>query len=344
MKNLIKSIVFILIFCFIWQIVFKFLWVRENPIYDFYNEPKNSLDVVYVGSSNAYAHFNSTLAFNLYGFTTGFLSTDSQPFALVKYLIKESEKYQQPKLYIIDIYKLSDDLDEIHLTEGNIRRTTDSMKFSKNRTDAINDILSYKNVDKKDYINYYFSFLTYHNSWKSINGGNLIKNSTLYKGFLFREDTMKIVPQKVYNWQNNIVDLPMKNKQILMDLIQYIKLQNLNVLFVIPKRTFNEETNGRLNDATSIIKENELKVINFNLLEDFNIDFNTDLYNDSHLNVFGATKYTLYFSKYLNENYDLPSHKEDKKYITWSNEYNRFKNSYKSIFNTEFDNLLTNFQ
>ena len=96
MKRVIKIICFLAIFILIFFLITKILWLPKNSITEFYEEPKNSLDIVYLGSSNAYAHFNTTLAYNEYGFTTGMLAVDSEPIIALKYLIKESEKYQKP--------------------------------------------------------------------------------------------------------------------------------------------------------------------------------------------------------------------------------------------------------
>ena len=109
MNKFVKICTFIFIFCILWRVVFNILWLPKNSTTYFYKENKNTLDIVYIGSSNANAHFNSLLAYDLYGFKTGLLSIDSQPFIAIKYLIKESEKYQKPSLYIIDITRLTDD-------------------------------------------------------------------------------------------------------------------------------------------------------------------------------------------------------------------------------------------
>ena len=76
-----------------------------------------------------------------------------------------------------------------------------------------------------------------------------------------------------------------ESKEILLNLIDYIKTNNLNVLFVIPPRYFEEEKVMQLNDVTRILQENSFNVINFNTLEDFKVDFSTDFYNEAHLNV-----------------------------------------------------------
>lgn len=341
-NNVIKVIMFILIFCILLYIIlFRILWLTPNSITYFYNEPKDSLDVVYIGSSNAWNHFNTVLAYDLYGYKTWHLSTGSQPFTLIKYLIQESEKYQDPSLYVIDITKLADDLDSF--TGEQIRNVTDAMKFSKNRINAINEALSYKkNINREEYINYYFSFLMYHNSWKKIHKSNIIGNKDLYKSYLFNDTSVVVKPQNTYFWKDDIEELPEENRQILISLINYIKNNNINVLFVIPNRCFDEKINERLNDAVSIIEKYNLDVINCNKIEELNnnIDFSTDLMDVAHLNVYGATKYTLYFSKYLKENYKLPNHKKEDSDTIWNSEYERFKKDYKRITNKNFEQLL----
>lgn len=340
-KNFIKTITFITIFFMLLSYVIKILWLPPSPISDFYKEPKNSLDVIYIGSSNVFVHFNPVLAYETQGITTGMMSTNSQPIVLTKYLIEESRKTQNPKIYIIDLARAVETLDQF--SEENIRQTTDEMKFSKNRINAINDTLSYKEeVNKKDYINFYFSFLMYHNKWKSISGANLTNVSNLYKGFWFHYLTTKTEPQEKFVWKQDYQELDTETKKIFLDLINYIKSNNLRVLFVIPPRKFNEKINSKLNTLIMEVQENNLDIINFNTYDEFieKIDYSTDYYNEAHFNIYGSTKFTLYFSKYLREKYNLPSHKDDEKYKSWNEEYERFKERYTKETNREFNDLL----
>ncbi len=339
MKKIIKSIIFLIIFCILCIIVFKVLWLDQTSIGCFYGEPQNTLDIINIGGSNSYAHFNTTLAYNLYGFTTGVLATDSQPLSAVKYLLEESKKYQNPKLYIIDLAKVGDNLGNIQ--DGQERKVIDSLKNSKNRIDAIQGMLKYTDVKKEDYINYYFSFLLYHNKWKNIGSINIIGNRTLYKGYLFYKLTVGIEPQETYEWDSNKrIELKQENKEVLEDLIDYIKSNQLNVLFVVPKRSYINNGMEYINTATDIIQANGYEVFNFNTLDDFEVDFDKDFYNYAHLNVWGATKYTRYFSKYLKEHYNLPDHRNDTQYDSWNSEYKRFKADYTKITGKDFNNLL----
>ncbi len=339
MKRIIKLIVFLLIFCLLFSITYRILWLDSNSVYYFFKEPKNSFDIVYIGASNAFYHFNTTLSYELYGYTTGLLSAIGQPFVLVKYLLQESAKYQKPSLYVIDMAKAADDFYDMNY--GEVRQTIDYMKFSSNRIKAINDILSYKkDANQQEYNNWYFSFLLYHNKWKDISKYNIIGNTTLYKGYVFSDFYSQVESFDTYYWSNEVMPLQEENKQVLEELIDYIKTNHLNVLFVVPRRCYEEDANARLNDAIRILQENKLDVVNFNTLEDFNVNYSTELVNAAHLNVYGATKYTLYFSKYLKENYELQDHRGDENYISWMEEYERFKKDYNKVTGKSFDELL----
>ena len=345
MKNIIKIIVFIFIFCIIWYYVFYYLWLYKSSIAFSYDIPKNSVDIVYIGSSTVDRAFNPMLAYDLYGFVTEILSSSVQPFPAIKFLIKENMKRQSPKLYIIDIQQLLYDLTD-GFSSSFIREVTDRMKFSKNRIDLINELLSYNDVAKSDYINYYFSFFLYHNNWKQ-NEGSAFWNFR-YKGYFMDDYSFGVNPQLDYKWAttNYFVDkqeFPEKNKQCLLDLINYIKQNHLNVLFVVPKKEYFLTGQRRINAAISIIKANDFDVLNFNTIDDTYIDFQTDFYDDNHLNVYGSIKYTLYLSQYLIENYDLPNHKGDDLYISWDEEYLKFKNVFDNKSNKKFDLLVNQY-
>ncbi len=115
------------------------------------------------------------------------------------------------------------------------------MKFCQNKIDAINDILKYKkDINQKEYLNFYYSFLLYRNKWKNISKDSITNKTDLYKGYLFNEGTTIIDSIDKYTWSNDVIELENESNKILCDLIKYIKENDINVLFVIPKRIFEE--------------------------------------------------------------------------------------------------------
>ncbi len=339
-KRMIKIIFFFGILLIMLNNVFSILWISEESITYFYNEPKDTLDVIYLGSSNAYKHFNTTLAYNLYGFTTGMLSNDSEPFAAIKYLINDAEKYQDAKLYIIDMTMATRSLNTV--MPEHIRKTVDNMEFSMNRINAINEILGYKGIDKKQYINYYFSFFMYHGMWKNISKRTFVGRNDLYKGFVLNPyNNTKTEAQEEQTWNGNAyTELPQEHKEILTSLFNTIQDKKINAIFIIPPRYFTDEEQGELNEMTKLIEENGYTIINMNTVEDYNIDYQNDFYDNKHLNINGATKYTIYISKYLKKHYDLPNHKGQPEYASWDYEFNRFKNAYEDIVGEKYDKVL----
>lgn len=348
MKKILKVIIFISILAFMWLKVFDVLHVTKNSTYDFFKEPKNTMDVVYIGPSTTYVYFNSPLAFNQYGITVGLLSSGNQPVALIENFLKEVPKYQNPKLYVIDIVQFGNELDTYN--ESDIRNSVDNMELSLNRIDAINYIFKYTDVEKFDStttagnnpMNYYFRFLKYHNSWKTITKANFLGDETLYKQFLFETVTTQRNPVKEFKWFDEKKDLPSKEKEVLLNLLNYIKENKLNVLFVIPSRDYSriQETVKQINTTSQIIEENGFEVINFNTLDDFKIDFSQDLHNRGHINTYGATKYTLYFGKYLKEKYELNDHRLDDGYASWYEAYQRYKDDYQKLTGANYDDVL----
>ncbi len=313
MKKLLRCFIFLTIFMVLFVNVFKVLWMDNSPLSHFYREPKNSIDIAYIGASNVYVHFNSTLAFQLYGFSTGLLSGGSQPFLGVKYLLKDAKKLQNPKLYIIDLAKSGSS----SFSESGFRGITDSMPFSKNRSELIDEGLKYLDVKKEDYYTYYFSHFIYHNRWKDLGKANFSLEDNFYKGFFLGNSsvTTKHFSSR-YIWPSKSIPIDDKAKEILFSLINYIKDNNLNTLFVIPIRFYGNEEAQRINTVVSILEENNFDVINFNKVSGLHINFENNLYNNDHLNIYGSTKYTLYFAKYLKEHYDLPDHRDDKNYAS----------------------------
>ncbi len=334
LKNLIKISLFLIIFCQIWNGVFSILGITKNSVTYFYKEPKNSLDIAYFGGSNAYAHFNTVLAFHEYGFTTGMLSTDAQQFISVKHLIKEAQKRQKPKVYVIDISNTT----VIYPEEGAIRRVVDSIKPSTNRFEAVKEYLEMFNIPKEEHINYYFSFLTYHSSYKNINEYKFTR-SDLFKGYYYNEYTSGIDPQKKVPWIKGTAPLAEDVNKEFNELIDYINKEKLNVLFIVSPKLYSEDVMQKLNTIVEICENNNYEVLNFNKI-DLGIDYSHDYYNHAHLNVYGATKFTTYLGKYLKENYNLPDNRGGYYYSSWEKEYERFKEEYRKIIGTGFESLI----
>ena len=75
--------------------------IDYHLIAGFYEEPEESLDAVYIGSSNCFVFWNPLFAWEEYGICVYPFASSAQPFYAAEYLIKECRKTQPDAVYII---------------------------------------------------------------------------------------------------------------------------------------------------------------------------------------------------------------------------------------------------
>ena len=101
----IRFISFCVIFCLLFSLVSSVLRDKRvvgeyNPttkIRGFYQEEKDSLDFVFVGSSQLYAHIAPAVLWRDYGITSYDFAANEQPLWISYFYIKEALKTQKPK-------------------------------------------------------------------------------------------------------------------------------------------------------------------------------------------------------------------------------------------------------
>lgn len=107
----------------------------------FYAEEKDTIDVVYLGTSATNRYFIGPLAYEETGLAEFDLAAMGMPLIFVQNLMKEVEKTQDPELYIIELRGVLKGREDI--TDAHIRRITDSMHISSNKYDTIKLALEY---------------------------------------------------------------------------------------------------------------------------------------------------------------------------------------------------------
>ena len=124
------------------SITFRILWLWDDGysrevLGNFYRLPKHSVDAICFGSSGMREYYIAVEGFHKSGAAVYNLGTSNQPLAAVKYLIREACKTQSPRLFVIDLRGVTQE----RIFDGDIRKVSDSMRFSKNRKDLIDALL-----------------------------------------------------------------------------------------------------------------------------------------------------------------------------------------------------------
>lgn len=330
MKNFIKSICFVIIFILLFVNITTLLKDKRidlnkaditKKIKGFYNEDKNSLDVIFVGSSHTYCGLNPAIFWNEFGIPSYVFAANEQPFWISYHYIKEVIKYQKPKAIILDVLyasrneSIKDETGQgIYQFEGTNRINLDDVKFSENKLEAIN-----VSVPKEEKISYIIELMKYHTNWKNLNENSFkyfnYKDINPYKGYSPRFTELHNI--KILEETSK---LNSKSLEYLNKIIELSKNEKFNLVLIKTPYNLSEESKQTYNKVADIAKENNIPFINYNNLHD-EIDFKPeiDLLPDySHLSYLGAEKVSRHLAKYLVENYNLEDKRNNPAYSDWN--------------------------
>lgn len=339
-KVIMKVIIFLIIGFVILHILTKILmpkWisVEDNRmtyiIKGFYKEPKNSLDIVFMGNSDVYRGISPIVMWDEYGIASYNFVSSGQRMWTAYYMLEECLKYQKPKLIVLN---MDSAFNESQSSESNYRKAFDNMKFGINKLKAVNDPV-FKN-SKNETASYIFPIVRYHSRWSELTDEDFSKafenNRFSYKGMDIITD---IKPNNEgYSYMNKVVgdDIGEKSSKYLKKIIKLCKENDIQLLFMeLPSadswsREYSEKT-------AKFAKDNDVDFLDLNLIADkFKFDWKNDTCDGGdHLNVYGAEKVSKYLGKVLQEKYYIPNHKNDDEYKSWYDDSKKYHEDIKKL-------------
>lgn len=332
-KKIFSIFIFILIgiiLFYILNIIFMPEWVINNDATlstrGIYEEKKNSLDVVFVGSSNIYNGISPLEIWEETGIPSYSYASPEQKIWLSYYAIEELFKYQKPKIIMLDMNEAFTDA-ENNYDEDTIRKLLDNMKIGKAKLDAINDPnLDYSISDK---ISFLIPITRYHTRWDSLTTKDIERlfysYDSAFKGYSYSKNIEAFEGNTEYlQYEEGKAEI---NQVALEYLEKIIKIceENNTELILIDMPSPNTWSYVRHKAVEEYANEKGIKFLELNCVEEINIDWSTDTQDKGwHLNVKGAEKVSKYISKYLKENYNLQNQKNNPKYSDWNKDLEKY--------------------
>ncbi len=294
---------------------------------------KDTVDVVFTGTSGMDRYWIAPKAFEENGITAYCLSTEAMPTWLLKSMLIEAEKNQSPKLVIFDMRSFMLSYDKGEINDVRSRRVIDVLDFfSMSRFNAINrtlKVLSKWDDDTSRFDpSFFLSFIRYHSRWEEegFTFDELKDPESEYMGFFIHKELTVAPIDKVT--KNYVTDerAPMDPlcEQQLYELLDYVEKKDYQVLFLDTPHNYNELEAKRMNTMCDILDEEGVDYLVCDIDEKY--DFVKDFYNDGHVNYYGAEKFTPWFAQYLLSNYDLPDRRNDEDCKQWYGAYDTIKN------------------
>ena len=322
---------------------------RSNKILEqFYGLEDDSAECIFFGSSVTQRDYITPVAYHEYGIPAYVLASGTQPFWMTKYLMKETLKTQEPKLFVVELKGTCKSVDwtgDVH-----IRRVVDNMKLSLNKLQVIRAIRHYfpediNGIDSTG-LSYLFPIIKYHSRWSPNKRIQEFKEIDYYNGFsTAAKRTFKIKKFKPYVYDDHTKQIDGQMEEALIDLLDYCDtLENTKVLFVMPPYQASEDGMGKMNYSKKIVEERGYECLN--LLPDekrleIGLNYRTCYYDKEHLNYHGALIYTKYFFNYLKENYGLSDMRGKGGHEVWESEYERLMNDLETRFSVRYTDMMT---
>lgn len=337
-SHIVKPICFLLIFLMIF-IPLSEVFREENGagVKSFYAEPKNSLDVVFVGPSTTYSSFYPMELWKQYGIASYAFATPSQVFADTYYALREAVTQQSAKLFVIDV-SLCTFNDTIYSTAYK-HLFTDTLRFSPIKTECI------QNTVNGGKLEYYIPFISYHTRWKGLTREDYMPKFNYGKGGVPNYTVTPLTPNEwaAGDETENPGDVVMEYLDKMLD---FCDENNLNVLFTSPANNTANVTNQKImNGVGKIVRDRGYSFINLrDHFDEMGLDLSVDFRDTTHTNAYGAKKVSAFLGQYLKDNYDLPDRRNDPAYESWNDAYDDYviwSNNYRLTAITDFNEYLS---
>lgn len=342
-KYVIKGIILTAIILFLLTAVNRVLvpkfyyddtWPTTTGYRGFYQMDKDSIDVLFLGSSHATASFNPQYMYDAYGIRSYNLGGEQQSMLASYYWLKEALKTQNPSVVILDTTFVFQYMkyEPLNCEESATRKAIDAMKWSGNKLDAIRDVCE---IDDKQEINsYLFPNIRFHERWM-----NLVQNDFKAGAMEKHYELKGYVPLGNHCGNDWYAPYNMGETEELFEaypvmmgyldkIAQTCKASGITLILTNAPTTMADIT--KYNTITNYATSNGLVYIDYNesgIYYSTGLVFADDMNDDDHANIWGSEKITSHMANLLLEN-GLVQVQSDEQWGQTADYYANLKNNY----------------
>ena len=163
------------------------LWPTTSNCNQFYGMEKDSVDVLFIGSSVVINAFSPQQLYNDYGIRSYNLGTEQQSLFVSYYWLREALRFQSPQAVVVDLkfaYPYHDTYGKLNMAEGLLRKSMDWMHYSPVKREAIREI--HELDPEQSEISYLFPNIRFRSRWTEVTGEDFDFKNILHsdlKGF-----------------------------------------------------------------------------------------------------------------------------------------------------------------
>lgn len=296
----------------------------------FYAEEKNSLDFVFVGSSQMFTSVVPAVLWEEYGMTTYDFGANEQPIYLSYYYIKEALRYQKPKAIVLEISycKLPD-----YVHEGVHRINLDDLRMGPVKLEAIFDL-----IPAQERFSYLFELAKYHDTWTELDRTSVryitADKHNPYKGYtpsLEGEPDGGQFNEKIAETTEQF-ELPELAVEYLQKIIALTEEAGVDLLF-LKTPNGNDYNQAYYLAAEALAQEHNIPFLNLN----------SEMPGQFHNHVFHAETVTKRIGEWLSGLYEIEDKRENADYAWWNEDaqyYYRYRELLEIDAEKDFDEYI----
>lgn len=283
-------------------------WPTTSTYLDFYNMERNSVDVLFLGSSHCAAAFSPVDLYREYHIRSYNLGCEQQNLLVSYYWLLEALRFQSPEYVFLDTFILfpykEDEI--LNTSEEATRKAIDIMKWSWVKVKAVYDICRTDASQKLS--SYLFPNERFHTRWKGLYEDDftlytVAKHETLM-GFRPLDFNVDI---EGYEPFGKISHPEAENEEMVPVMRVYLdKIAELcrekGIRLVLTKTPTMFYSRAAYETVRRYAEEHDLEYLDFNEEELYNgagLDFSVDSCDTDHVSVSGAGKVTGYLGEWL---------------------------------------------
>lgn len=262
-------------------------------------EPRDSIDVLYFGSSLAYCNIVPGVIWEETGITSYVMAGPEQTIPITYSYIKETCRTQNPKVIAIEVTGMFYP-QYASFTKANITY----MPLSLNRVEAT---LNAAEPELRGGL--LFPILDYHSLWTSVSltdiKAHLNPGRDIFAGYTYLE---KIEPQSGITVRGYRADTEnyARNLEYLQRIYEYCQRHDIQLLLFITPTTGRVAEPALTQLKADIATLENAQFVDFNdTISALNIEDSTDWYDFIHFNCRGAEKFSRYLGQYLRDELGL---------------------------------------
>ena len=334
-RRAIRVIAFSLILC---SIIAAFTFVltptfgntAQNSVQDLYDQPRESVDVLVLGTSTLRRAISPTFMYEEFGIRSYNRCTDNQQPLASYYLLKESLNLQGNSISVVamDVNPILKETG-FFASSGPAERVATNMRASLDKLDYVRAMS--EEFEDIDFMDELFPLLKYHSRWSgdspTVLAGATTENDGFASGMHGQLVSHTAFESNASRKRAGKFDASVNNKQITdtQDFdtdelkgewndqsVKYFKLiaelcKERGIKLVLLKTPAHEWTD-RKHDCAKLFADEIgaafLDMTEPTIFEECNLSYDTDYYDSRHVNLMGSEKVSRYFGAYLLKNYE----------------------------------------